>query len=123
MAVKITSPSRFRSRRGRIGMFAAAIVVIVAGRPAFHLVRTSWKDMDGRQDRTDEGERAMRQLTRELIDAALASGGRYYLPYRLHATKKQFRQAYPQAGEFFAAKRLYDSDELFQNEFYRAYGM
>lgn len=27
-----------------------------------------------------------------LIDCALAYGGRYYLPYRLHASPEQFRQ-------------------------------
>ncbi len=47
----------------------------------------------------------MEALTRELIDAALACGGRYYLPYRLHATPEQFRAAYPQAERFFKLKR------------------
>jgi FAD/FMN-containing dehydrogenase len=73
-------------------------------------------------DRTAEADRAMEALTRELIDAALAQGGRYYLPYRLHATREQFRRAYPQAERFFADKRRCDPDELFQNEFYRRYG-
>jgi FAD/FMN-containing dehydrogenase len=73
------------------------------------------------QEKTPEGEARMQALTRELIDAALANGGRYYLPYRLHATREQFRAAYPQADEFFAAKRRYDPQELFQNQFYRRY--
>ena len=47
--------------------------------------------------RTPEGDAAMQSLTRELIDAALRCGGRYYLPYRLHATDEQFHAAYPQA--------------------------
>jgi FAD/FMN-containing dehydrogenase len=64
----------------------------------------------------------MEKLTRDLIDAALDSGGRYYLPYRLHATPEQFRKAYPQADRFFALKRRYDPGELFQNEFYLKYG-
>lgn len=74
------------------------------------------------QKRTDEGEAAMRKLTRRMIDAALSVGGRYYLPYRLHATVKQFHSAYPMAPEFFAKKREYDPDELFQNQFYLRYG-
>ena len=74
------------------------------------------------QKRTDEGEAAMRKLTRRMIDAALSVGGRYYLPYRLHATPKQFHSAYPMAREFFAKKREYDPDELFQNQFYLKYG-
>ena len=74
------------------------------------------------QKRTDEGEASMRKLTRRMIDAALSAGGRYYLPYRLHATPEQFHAAYPMAREFFAKKREYDPDELFQNQFYLKYG-
>lgn len=67
-------------------------------------------------------EERMAAMTRELIDAALARHGRYYLTYRLHATPEQFRRAYPQAEVFFAKKRFYDPGELFQNELYRRYG-
>ncbi|MGZ0162974.1 MAG: FAD-binding oxidoreductase [Planctomycetales bacterium] len=74
------------------------------------------------QKRTDEGEAAMRKLTRRMIDAALSVGGRYYLPYRLHATEEQFQSAYPMAREFFEKKREHDPDELFQNQFYLKYG-
>ncbi len=44
------------------------------------------------QPRTVAGDSGMQTLTHELIDAALAAGGRYYLPYRLHATPDQFRR-------------------------------
>jgi FAD/FMN-containing dehydrogenase len=74
------------------------------------------------QPRTDAAEVAMQRLTQDLIDAALAEGGRYYLPYRLHATPGQFARAYPQAQEFFAAKRRYDPESLFQNAFWKRYG-
>jgi FAD/FMN-containing dehydrogenase len=74
------------------------------------------------QQRTAAADEAMQAMTRELIDAALAAGGSYYLPYRLHATAEQFRRAYPRADEFFALKRKYDPGELFQNEFYVKYG-
>jgi FAD/FMN-containing dehydrogenase len=73
------------------------------------------------QPRTAAADADMESLTRELIDAAIAVGGRYYLPYRLHATPEQFRLAYPQAERFFALKRQYDPEELFQNEFYLKY--
>ncbi len=43
-----------------------------------------------------------------MIDAALISGGRFYLPYRLHATAVQLRAAYPQIDAFFERKRKYD---------------
>ena len=65
----------------------------------------------------------MAAMTRELIDAALDLGGRYYLPYRLHATREQFQRAYPQADAFFALKRKYDPNEIFQNQFYLKYGL
>ncbi len=61
-------------------------------------------------------------LARELVEAALVVDGTYYLPYRLDATPEQFNRAYPRAAEFFALKRHYDPQELFQNAFYRAYG-
>ena len=46
--------------------------------------------------------------TRELIDAAIAHGGTYYLPYQLHATDAQFHAAYPRARELFALKDRLD---------------
>jgi FAD/FMN-containing dehydrogenase len=74
------------------------------------------------QERTPAGEQRMQAVTRDLIDAAIAHGGSYYLPYRLHATPAQFHQAYPRARAFFTAKRKYDPGELFQNQFYVKYG-
>jgi FAD/FMN-containing dehydrogenase len=72
--------------------------------------------------RTDEADERMRAMTRDLVDAALAAGGRYYLPYRLHATPDQFARAYPKAGAFFDRKRHYDPGELFSNRLYETYG-
>jgi FAD/FMN-containing dehydrogenase len=73
------------------------------------------------QPRTDEGDAAMQKLTRELIDAALRADGRYYLPYRLHASREQFQRAYPQAPRFFQLKQKYDPKDLFNNHFYQQY--
>lgn len=73
------------------------------------------------QPRTHQADQQMAGMTCELIDAALALGGRYYLPYRLHATIEQFYRAYPQAQQFFKLKHQYDPEELFQNEWYRKY--
>ena len=70
---------------------------------------------------TAESEARMQAMTRELIDRALAHGGRYYLPYRLHATPEQFDRAYPQATRFFELKQQNDPEELFQNQFWRTY--
>jgi FAD/FMN-containing dehydrogenase len=64
---------------------------------------------------TAVANRAMEQMMRELTDAALHSGGRYYLPYRLHASVEQFRAAYPQSEELFRLKEEYDPKNLFEN--------
>ena len=74
------------------------------------------------QRRDEAAEATMKVMTRELIDAALACGGHYYLPYRPHATPQQFLRAYPQAPEFFALKRRYDPQGVFENQFYLNYG-
>jgi len=74
------------------------------------------------QRRTSAGEAEMQAMTRELIDAAAHAAGRYYLPYRLHATGEQLAAAYPQAARFFELKRQFDPRETFQNEFYARYG-
>jgi FAD/FMN-containing dehydrogenase len=74
------------------------------------------------QQRTQQADQRMAAMTRDVIDAVLQLGGRYYLPYRLHATRRQFAQCYPQAQRFFELKRQYDPQELFQNELYRTYG-
>jgi FAD/FMN-containing dehydrogenase len=71
--------------------------------------------------RTAEADRQMMPLTRELVDAAISLGGRYYLPYRLHATPEQLARAYPQARAFFEAKRTWDPDLLFRNHFFGKY--
>jgi len=75
------------------------------------------------QSRTQQADQHMAAMTREVIEAVLYLGGRYYLPYRLHATAEQFARCYPQAQRFFELKRHYDPEELFQNEWYRKYAV
>ena len=53
--------------------------------------------------------------TRELVDAALRNGGRYYLPYRLNATQAQFVRAYPEAAQFAAFKKKIDPHNRLRN--------
>jgi len=74
------------------------------------------------QERSASGDAQMERLTRQLIDAALATGGTYYLPYRLHATPEQLQRAYPTIGAFFAEKRRVDPEGIFTNSWYRRYG-
>jgi FAD/FMN-containing dehydrogenase len=71
--------------------------------------------------RTREADEQMAPLTRELVDTAIALGGRHYLPYRLQATPEQLARAYPHAAKLFAAKKRWDPDALFQNHFYARY--
>ncbi len=44
------------------------------------------------QERTRAGEAQMQAMTRSLIDAAIASAGTFYLPYRPHASIEQLRR-------------------------------
>jgi len=74
-----------------------------------------------KQGVTQAARQEVGDWTRELIDAALAAGGSYYLPYQLHATDEQFHRAYPRAGEFFALKRRLDPDYRFRNKLWDRY--
>jgi FAD/FMN-containing dehydrogenase len=67
------------------------------------------------------GDAAMEAMTRDMVDAALGLGGRFYLPYRLHATQEQLLAAYPQVPRFLALKRRYDPRLIFRNTFYTKY--
>jgi FAD/FMN-containing dehydrogenase len=59
--------------------------------------------------------------TRQMIDEALRLGGRYYLPYQLHATREQFDRAYPEAGQLRALKQRVDPAVRFSNELWAKY--
>ncbi|MBC8026297.1 MAG: FAD-binding oxidoreductase [Steroidobacteraceae bacterium] len=68
-----------------------------------------------------ESQRRVGVWTRQLIDAATAHGGSYYLPYQLHATPEQFAAAYPRHAEFRAIKDRYDPTGRFSNEMWKKY--
>lgn len=59
--------------------------------------------------------------TREAIDSVLAHGGRYYLPYQLHATRSQFLRAYPRALDLFRLKQELDPAGRFTNTLWDLY--
>lgn len=59
--------------------------------------------------------------TRELIDAATACSGTYYLPYQPHATQAQFHAAYPRARELFALKQRLDPNFRLRNVLWDTY--
>lgn len=74
------------------------------------------------QPLTPEADSRLQAATGEIVEASLALGGSYYLPYRLHATPDQFRRAYPESPRFFTAKNKHDPAGLFQNGFSKRYG-
>ncbi|HET8869040.1 MAG TPA: FAD-binding oxidoreductase [Aquabacterium sp.] len=74
-----------------------------------------------KQDTTLEARDEVGVWTRELIDAAVANGGRYYLPYQIHATAQQFHDAYPGWDQFFALKKKVDPTNKFRNKLWDAY--
>ena len=74
------------------------------------------------QQGTDpDSRREVGRWTRELISAALRSGGRYYLPYQPVATREQFARAYPRSSELFAVKRRIDPSNKFTNALWDLY--
>jgi FAD/FMN-containing dehydrogenase len=74
-----------------------------------------------KQGTTEAERKSVGVWTRELIDAAIAVNGSYYLPYQIHATKEQFRKAYPRTSEFFALKKRIDPTNKFRNKLWDAY--
>ena len=62
-----------------------------------------------------EDEAAMMRLTEALVEGVIGMGGSFYLPYRLHARREQFRRAYPRADAFAAAKRRLDPRGVFRH--------
>ena len=73
------------------------------------------------QEMTARAEADMVRMTQEMIEAVLAIGGSYYLPYRLHATEDQFRRSYPQAAGFAALKRQVDPGLRLRNALWDKY--
>lgn len=74
-----------------------------------------------KQGTSPGARRHVARWTRELIDAAIANGGAYYLPYQIWATVDQFHQAYPRANEFFSLKAKVDPTNKFRNKLWDAY--
>jgi FAD/FMN-containing dehydrogenase len=64
---------------------------------------------------------AVGEWTRAMIDSALRHGGRYYLPYQLHATRDQFERAYPEIEVLRHLKRAVDPHSKFSNEMWARY--
>lgn len=70
---------------------------------------------------SDSGQKKVQRGIQRIIDAVLAQGGTYYLPYVAYPTVEQFRTSYPEGESFFDKKRKYDPTSLFTNYFYEKY--
>lgn len=73
------------------------------------------------QTADEKGNEKMRKVTEELIDLAIAHGGRFFLPYQLHYTAEQLEKSYPEFRQFLAKKKQYDPQELLSSTFYSKY--
>lgn len=74
-----------------------------------------------KQNTSKAADLKVKTWTKELIAAAISEGGRYYLPYQIHASSEQFHAAYPRAKELFALKKQYDPSNKFRNKLWDAY--
>jgi FAD/FMN-containing dehydrogenase len=68
---------------------------------------------------TAKGVEKVEEDFRRLINRAIEYGGSYYLTYHRWATREQVLTCYPQMAEFLRLKKLYDSSEVFQSDWYR----
>jgi FAD/FMN-containing dehydrogenase len=119
---------RFRAilRAGDMNVVSATVRYVTANatptlayapaRPVFAVIHMSNVGLDS------ASQAHTRDVTRQLVDAALEVGGTYYLTYQLYPTAEQLHRAYPGARRAFERKRFYDPDELFTSQFYEAYG-
>lgn len=74
-----------------------------------------------KQGVSEEAQEKVQVWTQELIDEALMLGGRYYLPYQIHASLDQFQKAYPGHVKYFAIKKRLDPSYKFRNKLWDAY--
>ncbi|KAA8995042.1 FAD-binding oxidoreductase [Stenotrophomonas cyclobalanopsidis] len=105
-----------------------ALNVSIRHAPADTTALMKWADEEvfcfvlyHKQRRHPWGDTMATRWTRALIDAAVDCGGRYYLPYRPHATGEQFQRAYPQWNAFVERKRQYDPQMQLVNQLWQRY--
>jgi hypothetical protein len=95
---------------------AIPVLAYAPHRPVFAIIQMSNVALSA------EAQARAQAVTRQLVDAALAHGGTYYLTYQLYPTPEQLHRAYPNARHAFERKRFYDPEETFSNQFYERYG-
>jgi decaprenylphospho-beta-D-ribofuranose 2-oxidase len=95
---------------------ATPVLAYAPARETFAIIQMSNVEL------SPDGQAHARDVTRQLVDAALEQGGTYYLTYQLYPTAEQLHRAYPNARRAFERKRFYDPDETFSSQFYQTYG-
>lgn len=66
-------------------------------------------------EKTEQSIQKTRDWSSQLIQAAVDSGGSYYMPFQIHESTAQFARAYPDAGLFFKLKEQADPENRFNN--------
>lgn len=72
-----------------------------------------------RQGTSDKAQQKVTLWSQEMIQAAIAEKGAYYLPYQLNATTEQFMLAYPNYQQFFELKQKIDPNYRFRNKLWQ----
>ena len=73
------------------------------------------------QGRDDASIKEVDRWSNELNQAAIDSGGSYYMPFQIQDAPDQFYQAYPKADQFFDLKRWTDPNNRFNNMLWLAF--
>ncbi len=74
-----------------------------------------------RQGTDSQAQQATDAWSQAMVEASIAVGGRYYLPYQRSATVTQFSQAYPGIIRFAELKQQLDPNGRFTNAFWQKY--
>ncbi len=72
-----------------------------------------------RQGISNGAQQEVKLWSQEMINAAIAEQGAYYLPYQLNATTEQFMNAYPNYQQFFELKQKVDPNYRFRNKLWQ----
>ncbi len=70
------------------------------------------------QEQSLAAEAKMQQFTQKIIDEVIKLQGTFYLPYRLHYTKKQLSACYPRIEDWLKLKQKWDPDRVFSSQFF-----
>jgi len=73
------------------------------------------------QDKDHEALEHVESWSNQLNQAAIESGGSYYMPFQIQDSLEQFHQAYPNADYFFDVKRWADPQNRFNNLLWLAF--